>query len=112
VSLLLVEILQHQTKLLEHGVQSSCLELILQVPDNGKSGAVVQCPVASFATLGNELHGYAASSADPADAADELGPPHMDSIGQICPNFKALPNRCQLNARTERLAPAGRRAQV
>jgi len=71
--------------LVEHGVESSGGQLLLQVLDDGASGTIVEGSVAALSTLSNESHFHTAIVSHPLYFSDELGAFHFPSVGQKYP---------------------------
>jgi hypothetical protein len=72
-------------------MEGSCLELVLEVTNDGEPSSEIERPVTPLATLCREEHLDAALFSDLPYPADELAPLHRGSIGQKCPNRKSLP---------------------
>src|SRR3954468_23455871 len=95
IVLLLLEILKRQAQLFEHRMKGSCLDLVLQIPDDREPLAEVQRSVASLPALRNEFDGDLSLPAELAKTADELGAFHpglvsdkfvrLSSCGRVAP---------------------------
>src|SRR5882724_2782662 len=74
--LLSFDILESQPELLQHGVQGSCLELVLQVADHGEAGPEIEGLMAPLAAFRYKENLEAALPTNLPHPADELAPLH------------------------------------
>ena len=66
----------------------SCFSIAWRVPDECSPFSQVDRTVAALATLRNEVTGYIVEPCVAPQSAEELGPLHLQIVGQYCPKVK------------------------